>query len=78
MIAPPSIHVVRTRLLQLLFGLLFVMAALSFIPSVEASHQDTLTAEQTVGPPHDADRLREPGTMGPARCPPDTLCLPSR
>lgn len=81
MIAPPSIHVVRARLLQLLFGLLLVMAALSFIPPVEASQQDTLTAEQTVGPRDDAERLREParpGAMGPERCPPDTLCLPSR
>lgn len=82
MIAPPTIHVVRARLLQLLFGLLLVvLAALSFIPSVEASQQDTLTAEQTMGPRDDAEHLREParhGAMGPERCPPDTLCLPSR
>ncbi|NTX02667.1 hypothetical protein HUA74_06790 [Myxococcus sp. CA051A] len=77
MIAPPSIHVVRARLLQLLFGLLLVLVALSLIPSTPA----TLTAEQTAGPHEDAAVLREParlGTMGPERCPPDTLCLPSR
>ncbi|MFY2560917.1 hypothetical protein ACN469_25150 [Corallococcus terminator] len=79
MIAPPSIHVVRARLLQLLFGLVLVLAALSLIPAVEASYVDTLTAEQTMGPRDDAERLRQPGTMGPPeRCPPDTLCLPSR
>jgi|GEM_PF-5106998 len=81
MIAPPSIQVVRARLLQLLFGLLLVLAALSFIPAVEASQLNTLTAEQTAGPRDDKERLSEPvksGAMGPERCPPDTLCLPSR
>ncbi|QSQ12435.1 hypothetical protein [Myxococcus landrumensis] len=83
MIAPPSIHVVRWRLLQLLFGLLLLAVALTFLPSMsaDASARDTLTAEQSVGPREESSRATEtprPGTAPTEKCPPDTLCLPMR
>lgn len=84
MIAPPSIHVVRWRLLQLLFALLLLAVALAFLPSVgddTSAQQDTLTAEQSVGPREEASRASDslrPGADSTEKCPPDTLCLPTR
>ncbi|MFY1830992.1 hypothetical protein ACN47A_34090 [Myxococcus fulvus] len=81
MIAPPSLHILRGRLLQLLLGVLLVLVALSFMPSAESSARDTLTAEQTPAPRELPTHLREqvrPGAPLPERCPADTLCLPSR
>ncbi|WP_342377056.1 hypothetical protein NVS55_37415 [Myxococcus stipitatus] len=84
MIAPPSLHVIRWRLLQLLFGLLLLAGALTFLPSMnqDTSTRDTLTAEQSVGPreeqPSRATETPRPGQAPTEKCPPDTLCLPMR
>ncbi|AKF87270.1 hypothetical protein SAMN05443572_112246 [Myxococcus fulvus] len=83
MIAPPSLRILRARLLQLLLGVLLVLVALSFMPaaSAESTPRGALTAEQTLAPRETPMHLREPVRPGaplPERCPVDTLCLPSR
>ncbi|MBZ4398589.1 hypothetical protein OWM54_24295 [Myxococcus sp. MISCRS1] len=83
MIAPPSLRILRGRLLQLLLGVLLVLVALSFMPaaSAESTARGALTAEQTRAPretpTHPGESVR-PGAPLPERCPADTLCLPSR